>query len=271
MDDGLFRAASAMMLESRRQESIARNLAGGSISGFKSDFVVSESFKSVVDSEAGKSGTSGLLGPSQGKSYVDFSPGILSRTDRRLDFALEGYTQQAVDPEDKGEIFFEVQGADGKPLYTRNGGFFLNSDNSLVTAEGYIVASDGGAITLGADDDIQNLCVTSDGEVRLQDTTTNPATIKTLGTLRIMKALNPQSLSRLSACYFSDWEGKAGMTEADPSLFKVMNGYLEGSNSSPVENMTQMIQSSREYEMNSKIIKMLEERFRQEQTKLASR
>lgn len=268
MDDGLFRAASAMMLESRRQESIARNLAGGSINGFKRDFVVSESFKSMVEAEAGKSGTGGLLGPSPGKSYVDFSSGTISRTDRRLDFAIEGYTQQSTDPEDKGEIFFEVQSPDGKALYTRNGGFFLNSDNSLVTAEGYIVSSDGGAITLGADDDIQNLCVTSDGEVRLQDTTTNPSTIKTLGTLRIVKALDPQSLTRLSACYFSDLGGKAGVTEADPSLFKVMNGYLEESNTSPADDMTQMIQSSREYEMNSKVIKMLEDRFRQEQSKL---
>ncbi len=70
MDDGIFRSITAMQLESKRQEAIARNLAGASIPGFKRDFIVSESFKSEM-AEAGENMTGDLEGTSLGKTYVD--------------------------------------------------------------------------------------------------------------------------------------------------------------------------------------------------------
>lgn len=269
MDDGIFRSITAMQLESKRQEAIARNLAGASIPGFKRDFIVSESFKSEM-AEAGENMTGDLEGTSLGKTYVDFSPGTIKKTERTLDFTFESYTKKSDDKEvKKSELFFKVQTSDGRTLLTKNGSFCIDKDMKLVTAEGHTVLGTGNApITLAETDNIQNMCVTSDGVVRIADNTTNPAIIKNIGNIQLAMAKKPQELKRVSANYFSNEKNKAEVEDVkDNNLFKMMNGFHEVSNASPVEEMSAMISSFRQYEINSRNIKTLEERFRQEQTK----
>jgi len=268
MEGGLYRAANGMLLESRRQESIAQNLAGSSIPGFKRQYLVSNSFSDtlagVTNSSTGNGATTTL-----GSTRYDFTPGVVKRTDRNLDFAFDSYLKQSDDPTLKdGEIFFQVQDAEGNTLLTKNGAFRVNADREIVTTEGYKIMGDGGPIVLGADDKVEDLNITSDGQVRINDKTTTPSTLKTLGTMQLVVAKSPQSLTRYTANYFGDPNEVAGIVPATSELFNMSNGYLEDSNSSPMVEMNSMIESMRAYELHSKLIKSAEELFRQEQSKL---
>jgi len=268
MDTGLYRAASGMLLEGKRQEAIAQNLAGSSIPGFKRQYLVSSSFSDTLSGALSSNEKAGSM-TSLGSTRYDFTPGVVKRTDRNLDFSFDSYLKQSDDPTLKdGEIFFQVQDADSNVFYTKNGAFRVNSDREIVTTEGYKVVGDGGPIVLGADDKVEDLNITSDGQVRINDKTTSPSTLKTIGTMQLVVAKNPQSLTRYTANYFGDPNEAAGIVPATSELFNISNGYLEDSNTSPMVEMNSMIESMRSYELHSKLIKSAEDLFRQEQSKL---
>ena len=272
MEDGLYLAASGMMLESRRQEASAQNLAASGLPGYKRDFLVSSSFKDMLDGQAGASKTGNLLGSDGGKLHYDFSNGVLKKTDRRLDFAFDSYTRESKDPTVKdAQLFFQVQSPDGKTLLTKNGCFQVNSDRMLVTADGMKVMNESGSpITFGADDNLGNVFVSSDGQVKVEDTSTSPTVIKTLSNIQLALVKSPQSLTRFSANYFMDADGSADVTPATAETFNMKNGYYEDSNSSPIQEMNAMIQSVREYEFHSKVVKSIQDTYRQELSKLGA-
>lgn len=271
MDDGMYRAGSAMLLEMRRQETVAQNLAAGSLPGYKRDFIVSGSFKTAMDDE-GSSKTGKLMGTDGGKLRYDFSNGVLKKTDRRLDFAFDSYLRESQDPTmKKGQLFFQVQTEDGKTLLTKNGCFQVNSEKTLVTADGKKVLNESGSpIIFGSDDVLSQLYVSSDGQVKIQDTSTNPSTIKNLGFIQLVVAKNPQALTRLTANYFMDMDGAAAVTNAPQETFNMKNGYYEDSNSSPIQEMNAMIQSVREYEFHAKVLKSVQDIEKQELSKLTT-
>ncbi|NBR49727.1 flagellar hook basal-body protein, partial [bacterium] len=70
------------------------------------------------------------------KTSVNFSPGDIKETGKGTDLAIDG------------PGFFQVKGADGKNLYTRDGEFQFNSENTLVTKQGLTVLGDSGPITI---------------------------------------------------------------------------------------------------------------------------
>ncbi len=266
MERGIYGAASGMMLETKRQEAIAQNLAGSSIPGFKRQFLITSSFSNELAGEMG--GSSKSAGKSQ--TRYDFSQGTLQKTDRTLDFAFNTYLQNPSDPSLKnGELFFQVKDPNGNVLLTKNGVFRVNADKEIVTTEGYKLVGDGGsAITLGADDNISDLTVTSDGLLKINDKTTSPSTLKSLGTIQLALVKDPQSLTRYTANYFGDPNNIAGVSPAPTETFNMLNGYHEDSNSSPIHEINAMIQSMREFEFHSKIVKSVQDLYRAEQSRL---
>lgn len=275
MGEMLYRAGSGMLLEMKRQEIVARNIAGSSIPGYKREFLVSGSFKSQLDKARSTSASarldSKLEGTDAGQTRYDFTSGVQKHTNRRLDFAFDSYLKQSDDAEaQKGQLFFQVKSEDGKTLLTKNGCFQVDNNMTLVTPDGMKVMSDSGEpIVFGADDNLNNLYVSSDGQVKIEDTNNSPTVINAKGFIQLAVAKNPQSLSRFSANYFYDSDGTAGVVNATADQFNMKNGYYEDSNSSPVREMNAMIQSVREYEFQSKVVKSVQDIFRQELAKLS--
>ena len=257
MFDSVYRTTSGMLLEQQRQEIIARNLAGGNRPGFKREFIVSDTFsntlnKAVLDGEK----ETNLPRVGKGSVMVDFSQGELMSTNRPLDFALEGEN-----------LFFEVKTPDGQLLYTRNGAFNVSNDNTLVSDEGYLVSGEGvERIQFADDDDVARLQVYDDGVLNL--TGYDRKTIKNIAQLKIVKITDRNQLQRISSNYFTDPTGTLATTP-DVGKFKVCNGYLESSNSTPIRDMVSMVESMREFEMGQKVLKMLNERFSKEMRELA--
>lgn len=233
-----YSAMSGMNLEARRQEIIANNIAAANVPGYKAEFLLSSPNK-------GSSGDS-VTGVSGGAIKVDFSQGTLKNTGRQLDFALQG------------EGFFKVKTTDNKFLYTRNGAFTLDEKMTLVTDQGFQVVDDtDNPIIFLPDDNTSNLEVKSDGTLTLRGTLAEGFVYRDIAKLAITHVENKEDMERLTGSYFRMAEGKTAKAPEEPEVFHVSNCRLETSNVSPVKSMVQMIQSSREFEMGSRVMKML--------------
>lgn len=256
MNRTIYTGSSGMVLELKRQEAIARNLAAANFPGFKKEFVVSEDFSKILGDKLTKNSNS-MTGTGDGNVKIDFSQGTLQATERRLDFAIQG----------KG--FFEVTTKDNKSLYTRNGGFFISKDGKLITSEGHTVQGEAGELRFETKDNISQIQVTGDGMVQVRQGKETDYKMKNLGKIKIVDIDDKNKLSRITANYFT-------VSDDDKKLVKIcnnedyqtINGYLEMSNASPMMDITAMIQSQREFEMGQKLIRMLDESYQKELQKL---
>jgi len=252
----IYSAASGMVLEQRRQELIARNLAGSQISGYKREHLVSSNFKADLDRER-MVNTNKFQGTTGGKEHVDLTQGAIKKTSDPLDFAIHG------------EGFFELETPDGQTLYTRNGQFQLNTNGELTNTEGFVVQGVNGPIQLDPSDDISNLRISPDGEITIDVNNGSERTI--LGRFRIVAPEDQSILTKVSSSMFKVEKGKENMIAevdtVDPN-FQIINGSLETSNASPIKDMVNMVQSMREFEMGQKMLKMLDESGKQLRQKL---
>ncbi len=155
----------------------------------------------------------------------------------------------------QGQGYFEVLMPDGSSAYTRDGSFQINADGQLVTASGYqvqppvTVPSDATSITIGAD-----------GTVTV--TTPGSATPTTIGQLQLSDFVNPagleprgQNLYAESAASGSPQVGSPGLN----GLGTVVQGALETSNVNVVEELVNMIETQRAYEMNARAISTIDQ------------
>jgi|GEM_PF-708759 len=235
-----YNTVSQMDLELKRQDILASNLAASSVPGYKNEFVVSQSFQNLYDSQDALSGTN------DGQVKIDYSQGELYRTGRRLDFAIQG------------EGFFKVKTSDGQVLYTRNGTFCVSKDLKLVTDNGFTVLNDADSeIQFSPDDNLDNLEVMPDGMLKLIGEPSQNYTYRQLGKINITQISNKEDLNRLTGNYFQIKKDASVKPYATPKESTVINSMLEGSNVSAIKNMTLLIESSREFEMGSRILKAL--------------
>ncbi|MCD6727146.1 MAG: flagellar hook-basal body complex protein, partial [Solirubrobacteraceae bacterium] len=128
MDRGLYIAASGMVAEMARQDTLANDLANASTPGYKSDRVAQASFGELLLADRSSGAAVGPLGLGAEirLQVTDLSPAAVRDTGEPLDFAIEG------------EGFFAVSTPQGVRL-TRNGQFSASARGMLVTAEGHEV------------------------------------------------------------------------------------------------------------------------------------
>lgn len=243
---GLYTAYTGMINEQNRMDVLTNNLANSDTIGFKKEGATSQSFDAVLvdkikdDSEyyrlARRIGSANP-GVKVGEGYTDFSQGSFQVTDNTYDMALGG----------KG--FFTVEFAnktgDTSTLYTRDGNFSVTADGYLVTTDGdYVlgVADNGDTQHIKVDPNIE-MVVDSDGSIYQND--------KLVGKLKITDFADYNYLEHYGENYFIAVEGAEPV---DPTECQVYQGYLETSNVSIVSEMVEMISVQRQYESNQKII-----------------
>jgi flagellar basal-body rod protein FlgG len=167
-------------------------------------------------------------------------------TDNALDLAIDG------------EGLFEVTLPDGRAAYTRAGAFTRDAEGRIVTPQGYPLAP-GLQIPEGA----TSITVGADGTVSAQlPGETNPTDI---GRITIAAFINPaglepqgENLFLESAASGAPQAGNAG----ENGLGRIRQGSLEGSNVSAVQELVDMIETQRAYEINSKVISAADEMMR---------
>lgn len=161
---------------------------------------------------------------------------------------LQG-TGNALDLGIQGSGFFQIQMSDGTLAYTRDGSFQVNSDGTVVTANGEILQPQ---ITVPSD--ALKITIASDGTV----TITEPNNVSTTqGPIQLNNFINPAGLQAIGNNLYLETVSSGTPNTSNPGsngLGTLNQGFVETSNVNAVEEMVNMIQAQRAYELNSKAV-----------------
>jgi flagellar basal-body rod protein FlgG len=226
---------------------IANNLANVSTNGFKRSRAVFEDllYQNIRQPGAQSSQQTQLPSGLQLGTGVrpvaterNFTQGNLQQTGNNKDVAIQG------------DGFFQVLLPDGTTAYTRDGSFQVNSQGQLVTSSGYTVQP---AITIPAD--VTSMTIGRDGTVSI--TQASNATATQVGTLQLSTFTNPAGLMAKGENLYVETSASGTANNVTPGTNgsgTLSQGYVETSNVNVVEELVNMIQTQRAYEINSKAI-----------------
>jgi len=165
-----------------------------------------------------------------------FTQGDFQNTGNALDIAIEG------------EGFFQVEVGD-QIMYTRAGAFKLDSDGTIVTANGYVLQPE---FTVPAD--TASISVSEDGHIVALDADSNELAA---ADIPLYTFINPAGLDSRGRNLYTPTEASGDPVEGVPGEVNVgtlAQGFLEMSNVEVVDEMVNMIVGQRAYEMNSKAV-----------------
>ncbi len=245
-------ARTGLEAQDSRMRVIANNLANIGTTGFKRDRANFATLAYQNERVAGQQSSNesayatGLnlgTGVSVQSTSSIVTQGTLSTTGNNLDLALDG------------DGYFQVQLPGGKLGYTRAGNFSRSPEGQLVTAQGYAVQP---AISIPTD--AAAITVAQDGTVSV--TTAASSTPTEIGQITIASFANPAGLQALGDNFLAE-TGASGAPQigagGDGGRGSIRQGMLESSNVNVVEELVDMIECQRAYEVNSKMISAVDE------------
>jgi flagellar basal-body rod protein FlgG len=247
MNPALWAAKTGLDAQQTRMSVTSNNLANVNTSGFKKGRAVFEDLLYQNVKQAGGATSQDTQAPSglslgTGVRVVaterTYTQGSLLQTNNGLDLAIQG----------RG--FFQIQLPDGTLGYTRDGSFQTNAQGQLVTSSGYVVQP-GITIPQGA----QNVSIGSDGTVSVQVAGQSAPT--QVGSLQLVDFINPAGLQPRGENLLLESAASGPAQTSTPGLNglgTLVQGSLESSNVNVVEELVNMIETQRAYEMNSKAI-----------------
>jgi flagellar basal-body rod protein FlgF len=231
MDRSLYVAMNGAKQIMMAQTANANNLANGQTTGFKSDF---EQFRSMPAFGPGHPSRVYTMAERPG---ADFSSGTLQATGRDLDVAIDG----------KGWI--AVKGKDGAEAYTRAGDLKISQEGLLQNSNGLSVLNDtGNPIVIPP---LRKLEIGSDGAISIIPQGGNPASAVLLDRIKLVNP-DPSGLEKGGDGLVYAKVGKAAQPDVN---VKLVQGSLESSNVNVMSAMVDMIDLSRNYEMQIKAMK----------------
>ena len=247
MSSALHTARSGLDAQDMRMRVISNNLANVNTTGFKRDRPDFETlmYQNVRQAGAQSSQETQLangMSVGTGVKIVGteriYTQGSMVTTDRSLDVAING------------DGFFQVDMPDGRTGYTRAGNFAMDSEGKLVTSEGYAVQP---AITIpkGA----QSITIGQDGTVSVQLAGETGST--QVGQIQIASFMNPSGLQPIGQNLVAETTASGAPQAGTPGqdgLGSLAQNSLEASNVNMVEELVDMIETQRAYEINSKVI-----------------
>ncbi len=247
MTSALWVAKTGLDAQQTQMAVISNNLANVNTTGFKRGRAV---FQDLMYQNLGQAGAqtstqtqspSGLMlgtGVQIGATEKLFQQGNMQQTSNSFDLAING----------RG--FFQIQMPDGSLAYTRDGSFQGNSQGQMVNSSGYPLQP-GITIPQAA----QSVTVSPDGIVSV--TLAGQAAPQQVGTLTTADFINPAGLEARGSNLFVETAASGNPQTGTPGLNglgQLAQGSLEASNVNVVEEMVNMIETQRAYEMNSKAI-----------------
>ena len=245
MIQSLYAGATGMEAQQLNLNVIANNLANANTTGFKRSKIEFQDLLYQKPRTAGADAGNGNVLPTGSElgngtrvaaTAKIFTQGQLKQTGNELDVAIDG------------EGFFKVQRVDGTEAYTRDGSLKIDSQGKVVTSDGLQV--------LGLPNllDARNVNISRDGSLTFIGKDGNLAKPETLQLYRFPNASGLRSIggnlyeeTPSSGAPLTVTFGKEGGTT-------IAQGFLESSNVNIVEEMVNMIQAQRAYEINSKAI-----------------
>ena len=247
MDASMWIAKTGLDAQQTRMSVISNNLANVNTTGYKRDRA---NFEDMLYQNLSQPGA-------QVSADAQSPTGLMLGTGVRIVATEKSHTQgsfvttkNALDLAVQGDGFFQIAQADGTIAYTRDGGFKLSATGQLVTSNGAPLQP---AITIPPN--VASISIGQDGTVSVEAAGGGGAQV--LGQIQIARFANPAGLQAMGQNLLKETTasgapivGQAGQAGAG----QLMQGALEASNVNVVEEMVNMIETQRAYEINSKAI-----------------
>jgi flagellar basal-body rod protein FlgG len=247
MNSALWVAKTGLDAQQTQMTVISNNLANVNTNGFKRGRAT---FQDLLYQNYGQVGSQTST-QTQSPSGLMLGTGVhIGATENLQDEGNLTQTNNSLDLAINGPGFFQIQQPNGTIAYTRDGSFQLNSQGQMVNASGYPVQP-GITIPAGA----QSITISADGIVDVQ--LANQATPQQVGTLTLASFINPAGLQAQGGNLFVETAASGTPQTGNPGLNgmgSLVQGSVESSNVNVVEEMVNMIETQRAYEMNSKAI-----------------
>ena len=248
-------AKTGLNAQQVRMQIISNNLANVNTNGFKKDRANFESLlyqvirssgaQTSVDTEV-TSGYSVGTGVNIVNSNKHHSQGSIVSTDNSLDLAIDGGG------------FFQVLLPDGQIVYTRNGAFSRNDEGVLTTNSGFIIQPE---IAIPAE--ATKINVSADGIISVQ--VPGQVEAQEVGQLQLADFQNRRGLEPIGENFYVETIASGPPILENPfaaGFGKLVQGSLEASNVNVVQELVDMIETQRAYEVNSKAITSVDEMLR---------
>ena len=253
----LYSAASGMTAQQLNIDNIANNLANANTVGYKSRRA---QFQDLMYQTLVQPGT-------QSGARPTFRPGCSldsARARRRTkSFSQQGDFSSTSNPLDmviQGNGFFQIKQPNGDTAYTRAGQFQLDSHRAIVDANGNPLQPQ---ITIPAA--AQSINIATDGTVSY--TLPNQTAAQTAGQISLANFQNPAGLNSIGQSFYlpTDASGAAlvGPPGGTDGIGTILQGYVEQSNVSVVDEFINLISAQRAYEANSKVVKAADDMYSQ--------
>lgn len=234
MDHLVYVAASGAREILLAQSANSHNLANASTTGFRGGLVSAES--AYLEGEGQNSrvyATAELLG-------VDFEPGTIQSTGRPLDVAING------------DGWMAIMAADGSEAYSRRGDLRVTEFGQLLDGAGQVVLGESGPIALPPFSEME---IGADGTISVIPLGEAPNTLAVVDRIKLVKP-DQGLLQRTTEGLLQLPEGE--LVFADASV-RLVSGSLESSNVNTVEAMVTMIELSRQFETQIKMMRTAEQ------------
>ena len=231
MDRLIYTSLSAMRSLMQKQAMTANNLANVNTTGFRGDMTNSE----AVYLGTGDGAVAARAQAADSRDSADMSDGPAVATGRDLDVALNA------------DALLGVQAADGTEAYTRRGDLKRSDSGLLTTGDGLPVMGDSGPITLPPADKIS---IDKTGVIWIVPPGGDPNTPVQVDHLKLVSATGSQIAKGEDGLFHV---ANGGTLPSDPNA-RVTSGSLEGSNVNVTKTLTDMIDASRAWETQVKML-----------------
>lgn len=231
MDRLIYSSLSAMRALMQHQTLTAANLANANTTGFRSDMADTQ----AVYLGSGGGAVSARAQAGQSVQRADMKSGAHITTGNSLDVALEG------------DAMLAVQATDGTEAYTRRGDLQVSDSGLLTTGDGFPVMGEGGPITLPPADKVS---IDKTGMVSIVPQGGDPTQPQQVEQLKLVTA-SGTAITKSEDGLFRN--AKGGTLPSDPDA-RLTPETLEGSNVNTTQTLTDMIESSRAWETQVKML-----------------
>ncbi len=239
---GLYTGWTGMYNEQKRLDVISNNLANSATVGFKKEGATSQSFDDMltikVRDDHGDSYIGNMsLGVKIGEIYTDYTQGSVRETGNTYDMAIEG----------NGFFTISYTDANGNTStrYTRAGEFMITKEGYVVTSEGQHLMGESEWLQVPVD--AAEVVINTDGTVYADGTAVD--------VVKLTDFENYDYLKKFGETMYQPVQG-AVEKEATGSI---LQGYTEQSNVNVVSEMVNLINITRAYEANQKVIKAMDD------------
>lgn len=247
MMQSLYTGSTGMLAMQTQIDTTANNVANVNTIGFKksrAEFAdlmyktMNYAGTSTSDTTKSPVGIENGLGVRASAISKIFSSGSLKQSENPLDMAIAG----------KG--FFKLELPNGTEVYTKNGGFKIDSEGTIVNSDGYklipeiVIPEDSINVNIGVDGIVS---VTQPGQTQATQ----------VGQISITNFINPAGLHAMGDSLFIETDSSGQPIEGIPGeegMGQIKQGFIEMSNVQLVVELTDLITAQRAYDANSKII-----------------